>query len=138
MKKAGETEEERVRRVMANRSRTNQNLQMFKKNAFPEGATPRNFSDPVRTNTTYNYNFREPIEPNNNNHIIQSAPSKPIESQQGPSFPMTSPGRSNTMNVGHSNDFLKLQQEADLRSMNRIPAGMTQQSFQDSLRPKGK
>ncbi len=129
---------------MANRSKSNQNLQMFKKNALPDGISPRNLTDPVRTNTTYNYNFREPIEPKSSNNqefqMAQSAPLKPMESQQVPNFPMSSPGRSYTMNVGQqaSSDFSKLQQEAEMRSMNRIPAGMTQQSFQESLRPKGK
>lgn len=145
----GESEQERVTRVMANRSHTNQNLHMYKKNA--EGMSPRNsMTEPVRTNTTYNYNFREPIEPNFNksqsnknsqNFDIQSAPPpKPQQTeQQVPNFPMSSPGRSLTMlpTGSQSMDFTRLSTEANMRSINRAPAGMSQQAFQDSLRPKG-
>lgn len=118
---AGETEADRISRSMNNRSHTNQNLQMFKKNALPSEMSPRGLVD-TRTNTTYNYNFREPI------NGIQNSQPKPIENQQVPNFPMSSPGR-----MGGNAEFdNKLQQEAEVRSLNR-----SNQSMTDNLRPKG-
>ena len=94
---------------------------MFKKNALPSEMSPRGLVD-TRTNTTYNYNFREPI------NGTQNAQPKPIENQQVPNFPMSSPGR-----MGGNAEFdNKLQQEAEVRSLNR-----SNQSMADNLRPKG-
>lgn len=128
----GETEADRIARSMNNRSSTNQNLQMFKKNAIPAHMSPRSFTDAVRTNTTYNYNFREPIGPPGsefNQSVNQQAP-QPTQSQGMPSFPQSSPGR--MMNQNTSFDLTtKLDQEAQQRSLNRSG------TMGDNLRPKG-
>lgn len=119
----GETEQDRIARTMNNnRSKTNGNLNMYRKNQ--EMNSPRNIGDAVRTNTTYNYNFREPIGPQ--------------QSQGLPSFPQSSPGRIEPVynaNNGSQNDLYtpKLQQEAERRNLERSGTMQPQ-----SLRPKGK
>lgn len=95
---------------------------MYRKNH--EMASPRNMGDAVRTNTTYNYNFREPIAPQH--------------SQGVPNFPQSSPGRIEPVfnaNNSSQNDLYtpKLQQEAERRNLER--SGTMQPS---NLRPKGK
>jgi hypothetical protein len=135
-------------RSMSNRSKTNQNLQMFKKNAFPN-LTPRQTEN--RESTTYNYTYREPIPNlssfnnnstnsfnfgNNQEHIqrnnfqsnsVGSAPA-PV-SMPSHQFPHSSPPHSNTAGL----DFTpKLQQEAEMRVLNRSHTNTA-----EPLRPKG-
>lgn len=125
----GETEQDRIARVMNNRSKTNQNLHMYKKNPVYV-ASPRSMHDAVRTNTTYNYNFREPIGPEFNQQA-NNAPPQPTQSDGMPNFPMSSPGR--MLNQNTSFDLTpKIQQEAERSRMNR--SGTLQA---DALRPKG-
>jgi len=127
----GETEQDRITRSMNNRSSTNQNLNQYRKARMD--MSPRNMGDAVRTNTTYNYNFREPIGPVGG----------PQQSQGVPSFPQSSPGRmevpqfqGNVAN-GSQNDLYtpKLQQEAERRNLERSG---TMQPQGTNLRPKGK
>ena len=107
---------------MNNRSNTNKNLNMYRKNQ-QINQSPRSMNDAVRTNTTYNYNFREPMPPQG-----QLQPSVP-------SFPQSSPGRQEQMYSGSQNDLFtpKLQQEAERRNLERSSTLHPQ-----SLRPKGK
>lgn len=137
----GETEADRVNRAMANRSKTNQSLQMYKKNALPQNS-PRNPNDAVRTNTTYNYNFREPIGGPNGaptgGSPNMTSPHQPQLSQGVPNF-QNSP-RANTMYPSTSFDLTpKIQQEAEQRSLHRSgtlqPADYKQKA--EGLRPKG-
>lgn len=137
----GETETDRIERSMKNQSKYTQNLQMYKKNALPENS-PRSIIDAGRTNTTYNYNFREPINPTGGSQDLfqsqppqqpmqQSQPPQPQLSQQMPNFPMSSPGR--VMNQNTSFDLTpNLQREAEQRSMYR-----SRSNQDDNLRPKG-
>lgn len=134
---------------MNNQSKDRQNLQMFKKNALPSN-TPRSFTDAGRTNTTYNYNFREPVNPTGGNadfsqsqpmqqqppqqQMQQHQPPQPQQSlqpQQMPNFAMSSPGR--VMNQNTSFDLTpRLQREAEQRSMYRSLS-----NNDDNIRPKG-
>lgn len=157
----GETESDRIARSMANRSKTNQNLNMYKKNAFPSNMSPRNMNDAVRTNTTYNYNFREPIgnEFGGNQEMAmrtqpmpqqsqampqqsQAMPQQSIGGQSQPPMQMSqqSQGMPNYPMTSpgrmQTNSFdltPKLQHEAEARSLNRSQTNNIGEPF----RPKG-